>query len=169
MEKKISNYINKMENYYNANKLKINTSKTQIMILGKNNFTVNGSLELDGKTVSYQHNIKILGTLFSQSGNWNDNFVAGSNSLLTQLKRRANAVVKMSKNFYYNFKIQIMDAIILGKMRYNLATWGQLNMKNKNKINNIIKNTVKRFSIDKYFGKSTEYIMKENKILDYFQ
>ena len=32
-----------------------------------------------------------------------------------------------------------MDSLLLGKNRYNLATWGNMNMKNKNKINNTIK------------------------------
>ena len=133
-----------MVNYYNSNRLKIKTNKTQIMILGSNGTTVNGKLELDGTTVTNQPNIKILGNIFSQSGNWNDHINSESNSLLTQLKRRANAVVRMSKNFEFKFKIQIMDAILLRKLRYNLATWGQINLKYKNKINNIIRNTVKQ-------------------------
>ena len=102
--KKIELYIQKVEKYYKANKLKLNTGKTQILIIGKNNSTVNGSLMLDGTIVKNTPNITILGTIFSQAGNWNDNVMSGSNCLLTQLKHRANAVTRTVKKCYLKFK-----------------------------------------------------------------
>ena len=90
--------------------------KTQILIIGKNNSTVNGSLLLDGTIVENSPNIRILGTIFSQTGNWNDNVSSGSNCLFTQLKRRANAVVRTAKNFDLKFKFQLLDSLLLGKI-----------------------------------------------------
>ena len=167
--KKIENYISTVEKYYTANKLKLNTGKTQILILGKNNTTVNGSLLLDGTTVTNSQNIKILGTIFSQAGNWNANVSSGSNCFLTQLKCRANVVVRTAKNFDLKFKLQLFDSLLVGKIRYILPTWGNVNMKFKNKINNIMLNTVKKLTKNLYVGRTIKFIMRENKILDYFQ
>ena len=90
--------------------------------------------------------------------------MSGSTCLLTQLKRKANAVTRTVKNFDLKFKFQLLDSLLLGKIRYNLATWVQINMKLKNKINN-----VKKLTKNDYLGRSVEYIMREHKILDYFQ
>ena len=149
--KQIKQYIDMVEKYYNANKLKLNTGKTQILIIGKNNSTVNGNLILEGNTVHNSRNMKILGTIFSQQGNWNENVTSGSSCMLTQLKHRENAVVRTANHFDIKFKFKLLDSLLLGKIRYNLATWGNLSMKFKNKINNLIKNTVKKLTKNIYY------------------
>ena len=124
----IAVYIKEVTNYYTANKLKLNTNKTQIMITGPNGSTANGSLILDNEVVRNKSNIKVLGTLFSQTNKWNDNLLLGSNSLKSQIKIRSNAVIRISKPFDIKFKVQLIQALLLGKIRFNLATWGNVNL-----------------------------------------
>ena len=153
---KIEKYIRKMESYYISNKLKINVAKTQILISGPNNTTVMGGIILDNELIRNSRKIKILGTYFSANCRFNDNLLEGSNSLLTQIKRRSHAIKRIAKYFPLHFKIQLVNAILYGKLRYNLATWGNLSKTSMKKVNNVILQTVKIVTRDIYFGKETK-------------
>ena len=123
---RVDKYVKLMEQYYNSNVLKINVDKSQIMISAPNNTTVEGSLIIGNKLIQNTNKIKILGTYFSQDCNFHVNLLEGSNSLLTQLRRRSQALKCLSKYFPIEFKIQLINALLYGKLRYNIVTWGNL-------------------------------------------
>ena len=170
--KKIENYISRMEKYYTSNRLKINTDKTQILIStpdksnadGNLNMKVNGSIE--EKIIN---KIKILGVFFSDDCKFDINLTEGSNCLLTQLKRRSNALKRISYHFPIKFKIQLINALLYGKIRYNLAIWGNLSLTNKNKVNRIILSTVKYLTLNDHFGKDIDWIMKHYNLMNFFE
>ena len=96
---------------------------------------------------------KILGTFFSDDCKFDINLTEGSNCLLTQLKRRYNALKRISFHFPTKFKIQLLNALLYGKLRYNLATWGNLSLTNKNKVNKVILSTVKYLTMNEHLVK----------------
>ena len=82
--KNIERYIQRINEYYTANKLINNVSKTNIMIITKNHkLKYNESLTLDGKIVGHKSKIKILGTIMNDKLDWSDQVTKGSNSIDT--------------------------------------------------------------------------------------
>ena len=67
------------------------------------------------------------------------------------------------------FKIQLLNALLMGKIRYNLAVWGNLALKYKNKVNAVILKTVQILTRNLYFSKSIEQVMNLLNIQDFFQ
>ena len=128
-----------------------------------------GGIIIDNKIIRNNRKIKILGTYFSADCKFNDNLLEGSNSLLTQLKRRANAIKRISKYFPLKFKIQLVNALLYGKLRYNLATWGNLSKTSMKKVNNIILQTIKIITRDNYFGKEIKWIMRKHNLMDFYE
>ena len=142
----IEAYIRKMETYYTSNKLKINTEKTKILIMTKGGKSVDGQIVMNKEIVKNVRTIKVLGTIFNQNLNWHDNLLEGTNSLLKQIRRRATSIKRL--RFYINMKFmkQLGNALLIGKLSYNLAVWGELGMKYMNIINNIMISTAKIIS-----------------------
>ena len=99
---KISVFIKKVEDYYIANRLQINAKKTQILITDNNNCSVNGSITLQDLIIKNTEKITLLGIIFSQYNNWNSHVSQGINCIITQLKRRLDALRLISKNFNTN-------------------------------------------------------------------
>ena len=120
---KITSFIDNMKEYYHSNKLKININKTQIMLSGNKN-KKRGNINIDNNLIYNKSTIKILGTIFSEDQKFNNNVTIGSNNLMTQLKRRSCAIVRLSKFFDIDFKTQLIHSLLLGKIRFNIQTWG---------------------------------------------
>ena len=138
------------------------------MITGAKNNKPRGNIILDDEIIYNLPTIKILGTLFSESAKFNENVQLGPNSFITGLKRRSNIIIRISKSYNINFRTQFINSILIGKIRYNLSTWGNINLNLKNKINKIILKTVDLSTQDHWIRKSVTWKMKMMKIDDYF-
>ena len=165
---KIHVYIETMKKYYNANKLKINVIKTKIMITGDNKNIVGGNIILENETIYNLPNIRILGTLYSDNAKFNDNVILGPNSFITQLKRRSNVLIRICKYYNPRFRAQLIDSILIGKIRYNITTWGNIGVTLKSRLNRIISKTVDLSTNDIWFGKSLKWKMKNLNIDNFF-
>ena len=165
---KIKEYITTMKDYYTSNKLKINIDKSQIMLSGNRN-KIKGSINIDGKTITNKSSMKILGTIFSDDSKFNNNVTYGTNSLLTQLKRRSAAIIRISKPFSLAFKTQLIHTLLIGKIRFNIQTWGNLNVELKYRINKVICKTVDSVTNNIWFGKDTKWKMDKLKIPSFYK
>ena len=67
------------------------------------------------------------------------------------------------------FKIQLVHALLIGKIRYNVATWGNLNLETKYKINQVIVNTVEYITQNIWYGRSTRWKMNEMGIPTFYR
>ena len=164
----VKDYMNMMKDYYTSNKLKINIDKTQIMLVGNKEKT-NGNIMVEDKLIENKPSMKILGTIFSEDGKFNNNVTIGTNSLLTQIKRRSSAIIRIAKSYDIKFKSQLIHALLLGKIRYNIQTWGNVNVELKYKLNNIIQKTVERITNNTWFGRDISWRMKELRIPSYYR
>ena len=164
---KVKEYLEKMKNYYTSNKLKINMKKTQIMFVG-NKEKIRGSINLEGNEVFNKPMITILGTIFSENARFNDNVKFGKNNLLTQLKRRSSSIIRIAKNYSIKFRSQLIYSLLIGKINFNLATWGNVNCDIKAKINGIISQTVEATSLIEWYGKTLKWKMKKMNIPTYY-
>ena len=110
-----------------------------------------------------------MGTIFSEDLKFNNNLMMGKNSLLTQLKRRSSAIIRVAKFFNLELKKQLIHSLLIGKIRFNITVWGNLSVELKNKINNIIIKTVNRTTEDIWFGREIKWKMNKMNIPNYFQ
>ena len=165
---KISDYIKLMNTYYNSNKLKINIEKTQILLSG-NNVKLRGNIVIEDKIIYNKSNMKILGTIYSEDAKFNNHLTFGTNSLLTQLKRRSAAISRIAKPFDLKFKVQLVHALLIGKIRYNIQTWGNISVELKYKINKIISKMVDKITNNIWFGRDSKWRMKKLKIPTFYR
>ena len=107
--------------------------------------------------------------MFAENGRYHDNVTFENNNLLTQLKRRSSAIIRIATNFNIKFRFQLIFSLLIGKINYNLATWGNVNIDLKNKINNIISKTVEYTSLFEWTGKTLKWKMKKINIPTFFQ
>ena len=138
-------------------------------MLTGNHKKIRGSIQIDNKTIENKSYMKILGTIFSEDAKFNKNVTMGTNSLLTQLKRRSSAIIRISKSFNLDFKKQLVHTLLIGKINFNIPVWGNICMELKNKINNIIYKTVNGITSDIWFGRETRWKLKQLNIPSYFQ
>ena len=164
----IRKYIKLMNIYYTSNRLKINIDKTQILLSGSN-VKVRGNIVIEDKTIYNKPNMKILGTIYSEDTKFNNHVTFGTNSLLTQLKRRSAAITRIAKPFDLKFKSQLIQSLLIGKIRYNIQTWGNLSVELKYKINKIISNTVDNITNNIWFGRDTKWKMKQLNIPNFYR
>ena len=65
--------------------------------------------------------------------------------------------------------MQLIHALLIGKIRFNLPTWGNVNVDIKTKINNIIHHTVNGVTNNIWYGRNIEWKMKQLKIPSFYR
>ena len=68
----ISNLIKKMRQYFNNNKLVMNIEKTSITIFSNKNDIKKQKIYIEGNEICHSKTTKVLGTLFNENLDWND-------------------------------------------------------------------------------------------------
>ena len=129
----------------------------------------NGISINENNSIFNQTSIKILGTIFSENSRFNEHVTKGTYSFINQIKRRASAIKRIAKYFDIKFKSQLVHSLLLGKIRYNVETWGNLNLELKYKINQVIVTTVEKITQNEWFGKSIAWRMKEMGIPTFYR
>ena len=150
-----------MIKYFKDNGLVINVGKTQVMIISKNKDIKKQSVTINKMEIKNSDSIKILGTYLHSSLNFNFNFLEVKNNILTQLKRRENAIKNIRR--YVNKKMlkTIANAIFRGKIMYHLAIWPNINRKNKEKVNKMLENVAKMILGNEYYGRTRNFILNK--------
>ena len=158
-------YINNLNKYFKNNKLINNITKTKIMIISRNNFFYKNSITVEKKEITHSPTIKILGTILNEEMTWSNHIISSQNSLISQLKRRKNAIKVASKFVSPKFIINYANSILLSKINYHIEIWGKCSKTQYNLINNIIINTARQITNNKY-GRTDEFILKSIKWLN---
>ena len=94
--------LKQVEDYMNANKLKFNVEKTQLMIMSPKRVRINEGLEVEfnGHTLKPDKHAKFLGITISDDLSWYEYILNGENGqepLLSYLNKKLGALKKMSK------------------------------------------------------------------------
>ena len=85
--KDISEFTNKMNQYFTSNRLKNNITKTKIMIVSEDKNVKLENICIDNVVIKNSNSLKILGTTYNDKLNWNNNFF-GKEDFYSQLKKR---------------------------------------------------------------------------------
>merc|ERR1712237_177161 len=120
-------------------------------------------INIENKEIKNEESITILGTKLHNSLLFNYNLYEGKDSLISQFKRRANAIKQISKFADKKFTLNIANAILIGKINYHLVVWENLSKTSREKVDNIIINTAKDIIKSEAFGKTDDNILKQVK------
>ena len=106
---------------------------------------------LNNKIIGHSKTIKVLGTVFNEHLNWKDHLESGQNNLITQLKQRKSAIMKLAKNVSNKFLLQYANSIFISKLNYHIELWGACLKTIKNKIDDI-QMSIAIIIVDKPYG-----------------
>ena len=162
----INNLNKELENvndFFKANKLKLNTSKTKLVCFRKKSCNIDyGSMRvyLDGNKLEFEEEATFLGIRLDSHLKWEKhcNLVANKIS-------RNNGIINRVKKLLPPPSLKILySSLILPHLQYGLAAWGGCSGQNKKRVTNIQKRAIRTIS-KSYVTSHTEPRMKDLKIL----
>ena len=128
----INSSLNKVNNWCIANKLTLNLTKTNYIIVKnyQKNFVLNSTIHIDNIPLSPSSEIKFLGVVIDTNLNW----CAHINSLRTQLNKVTGMIYLASKFLPYKALILLYNSLINSKLTYCLEAWGNAPKTHLNKL-----------------------------------
>ena len=152
----IESYFKLLLSFYNANRLKLNSDKTNLLLVNKpkhdiytKNFTfLAGQFIIKTKKV-----IKILG-IFIRKDLKMDTQVG---NLCSELHNRINNIRNISKFTSFKIRLNFVNAFVLGKLIYALPLYMGLNLNLQNRLHKVLM-TAARAAIGSYCYKK-KYIL----------
>lgn len=125
LNRKLDENLETTKKYMEANRLALNREKTKIFVIAKHpDRKKQIKLTIADKTILHTRTINVLGITFNDKLNWEDHTVRGKSSILTQLKSRLTVLKKLTKMTGRSFARQLANGIIMGKVEYAIALWG---------------------------------------------
>ena len=114
LQEEVYKTMEKIKIYMDSNKLALNSDKSKIIIISKNNKTKeNFQVTLQGKLIKHSPNVKILGTTLNQNLTWEQHM---TKELIPDIKNRIRTLKTISKFLDNKFKRNFANAIYRGKV-----------------------------------------------------
>ena len=118
--------------YMVNNRLKLNSDKTHLMLLGTDK-TWRSKLTGDSLKLSTDPDMdmiktsrceKVLGCIVSQNLKWADHILLNEKSLVRQLTTRLSALKSISASANFKTRLMFANGIFLSKLAYAMPVWG---------------------------------------------
>ena len=157
--------LDRVNDYFKANKLKLNTKKTKLVCFHKKNQTINYSdfpIFLDGDELKYEDEASFLGLTIDCHLNWEShcqkvaNKISANNGVLNRVKKLLPPTAL--KTLY--------NSLILPHLNYGLAAWGGCSGQAKNRIILTQKRAIRTVS-KAFYTSHTEPRMKQLGLLKF--
>ena len=124
-----------VETFMNANKLKVNSAKTHLLVMTKSSGgEVRGrqaaeqraavTLTAGGEVIEQSDSMVLLGATIHHSGTWNTMIRDGKASIQAQLRSRVNALRKICQHADLHTRKIVAAGIITSKLQYLLPLFG---------------------------------------------
>ena len=122
MEDAIIDTMNKVEEYMKSNRLSLNKDKTQFMLISKDErLKKEIAIEMSGKIVKHQRELKILGNTLSENLTWDSHV---QKILIPALNNRVRTLRTLSKYMGNKFKKIYANSVFKSKVMFGIETWG---------------------------------------------
>lgn len=131
----INNELDKLNQWFNSNKLSLNVAKTNYMVFTPNNNYVksNQKIKIDGKEINQAGNdkqskyIKFLGIYMDENLTWKYHI----ENMLTKINRSIYAI-NLMKNFLPKYALRtIYQTLVESHLNYGIQLWGNSTKCNK--------------------------------------
>ena len=123
----LSSHYAAISNYMSANKLVINPDKTHLMVMAPRRMAASRrevTVQAGEFTIKPSESERLLGIQIHQSMSWNHHVRDAEGSVLKQLITRVNGLRKLTHRASFKTKLMIANGIIISKLTYGLAMWG---------------------------------------------
>ena len=132
--------LNTLQDWFIANKLTLNVSKSVCILFSRNKQPINLNISLGGIKIPQVTSTKFLGMWIDQALTWNDHV----NKTILRLKARTN-LLNMGKKFLSTHALRVLYfAQIHSILTYGIVMWGSLlSQANLNKLQKIQSTCVK--------------------------
>ena len=129
INQKLGTKYEKISEYMNSNRLKLNSGKTHLMVMMTDQmkrYRQNFGVKLDTitKIIKPTENEKMLGGIISSNLKWTEHILNNKESLVKSLTKRLNGLQKISKIASFKNRKMIADGIFMSKLIYLMPLWG---------------------------------------------
>jgi hypothetical protein len=123
LNKKLNVDLKLLCNWLNANKIALNSNKTELVLFKHRSRKLNYNLKLklNGRRMYPSQSIKYLGVIIDENLNWCHHV----NSLSIKLRRANGALSKLRHYVPQPILVSVYHAIFSSHMRYACQVWGQ--------------------------------------------
>ena len=123
LNKKLNIDLKLLCNWLNANKIALNSNKTELVLFKyrSRKLNYNLKLKLNGRRLYPRQSIKYLGVIIDENLNWCHHV----NSLSIKLRRANGALSKLRHYVPLPILVSVYHAIFSSHMRYACQVWGQ--------------------------------------------
>ncbi len=137
----LNNELNTIQDYFNANKLSLNTTKSNFMIVPpKPNSSPTTTVKINNQPVQQADNIKFLGIEIDSKLN----FQKHVSTILPKLNKGLHALIMTKNILTYKSKLAIFNSLIQSHLQYGAAIWiPKLNTKTNNQLTKIQKRAIR--------------------------
>ena len=136
----INNKLLQVEEYMNANKLKFNVDKTQMMIMTPKKNKVNSTLTVNfnGHEIKPDSQAKFLGIHISDDLSWDNYIVHNEKSLLSFCNAKLGALKKLRRMCTKEQLLLLANGMVISKITYCISVWANVRKGLKQKVQDII-------------------------------
>ena len=127
LSNELENQYSKISEYMAANKLVINSDKTQLVVVGSrqvSDLRNQVRLQADQHLIVPAPTAKLLGGVVSQDGKWKHHILSSDQSLIKQITSRINGLCLISPRASFHTRLMVANGIVISKLCYLIQLWG---------------------------------------------
>ena len=126
---KLENNYNKISEYMDANRLKLNGDKIHLMLMmndqaRRSNPDIKISLKIENEIIETSETEKMLGGFIHQNLKWTEHIQNNKESLIRSLTTRLHALYKICHISNFKTRKMIAEGIFSSKLIYLMPLWG---------------------------------------------
>ena len=135
LKNKAQETVDKVEEYLDDNKLKLNKDKTKTMVMCKpSDDKDDATITAMGKLIKPQNNIKVLGLFLSSNREWTRQI----NETVKSLQMRLITLRQLAKAGSQKTIASLAWSLVAGKIVYGIQAWGGTTLQNRQKLQKVI-------------------------------
>lgn len=166
----INDQLKEISDWFSANKLSINVSKTKFMIFHTPRSSVNEAnldFYLNGSQIERVHQIKFLGVILTDTLNWKNHIDGTAN----KISRIAGIMNKLKHELPSNILFTIYNSLVVPYLNYSLIAWGNSPNSTINRIQVLQKKVMRIIDKKRYNSHTTHsfHKYKSLKLADLYQ
>ena len=127
LSEKISGKFKSMADYLTANKLKVNSDKTHLLLMTteqkRRYHPTTVTIETDTEIIETTEAERLLGAYIHQDMKWTEYIRNNDNSLLHCLNKRLGALKMISKSASFKARLLVANGIFMSKLIFMIPLW----------------------------------------------
>ena len=122
LKESITQSMERVKHFMDANKLKLNSSKTKIMLISnKTDAKTNFQIQIEDKTIRHSPKLKLLGNILTDNMSWNSHV---SQIVLPALANTLRTIKMTTKYLDTKFRKMYMNSLYRSRLLFAIETWG---------------------------------------------